>query len=84
MLKALGGAVRSCLPLSVVTEIRRWVVDEAAPHHDVGLLILDRFPCPQDTLAIEPALLGDPLGAIVVEMCDELDRTMAWSRKPIR
>jgi hypothetical protein len=49
-----------------VTEIRRWVVDQAAPHDDVGLLILDRFPCPQDTLAAETAALGDPLRALVV------------------
>ena len=60
------------MPLGV-TEIRRWVVDEAAPHDDVGLLILDRFPCPQDTLAAETAPLGDPLRALVVEMSDELN-----------
>ena len=61
-----------CVPLCV-TEIRRWVVDEAAPHDDVGLLVLDRFPCPQDTLAAETAALGDPLRALVVEMSDELN-----------
>jgi hypothetical protein len=63
---------RSYVPLWV-TESRRWVVDEAAPHDDVGLLILDRFPCPQDTLAPETAALGDPLRALVVEMSDELN-----------
>jgi hypothetical protein len=68
----MGGALRSYVPLCV-TEIRRWVVDEAAPHDDVGLLILDRFPCPQDTLATETAALGDPLRALVVEMSDELN-----------
>lgn len=68
----MGGALRSYVPLCV-TEIRRWVVDEAAPHDDVGLLILDRFPCPQDTLAAETAALGDPLRALVVEMSDELN-----------
>ena len=68
----MGGALRSYVTLCV-TEIRRWVVDEAAPHDDVGLLILDRFPCPQDTLAAETAALGDPLRALVVEMSDELN-----------
>ena len=58
---------------SPVTELRRWVVDEAAPHDDVGLLILDRFPCPKDTLAAETAALGDPLRALVVGMSDELN-----------
>ena len=52
---------------------RRWVVDEAAPHDDVGLLVLDRFPCPQDALAAETTALGDPLRALVVEMSDELN-----------
>ena len=66
--RALRSPAASC-----VTEIRRWVVDEAAPHDDVGLLILDRFPCPQDTLAAETAALGDPLRALVVEMSDELN-----------
>ena len=56
-----------------VTEFRRWVVDKAAPHDDVGLFILDRFPCPQDTLAAETAALGVPLRALVVEMGDELN-----------
>jgi hypothetical protein len=51
-----------------MTEIRRGVADEAAPHDDVGLLIFDRFPCSQDTLAAETAALGDPLRALVVEM----------------
>ena len=64
--------MRSCARLRV-TEIRRWVVDEAAPHDDVGLLILDRFPCPQNTLAAESAALGSPLRALVVEMSDELN-----------
>jgi hypothetical protein len=41
--------------------------------HDVRLLVLDRFPCPQDTLAAETAALGDPLRALVVEMSDELN-----------
>jgi len=59
--------------LLCVTEIRRWIVDEAAPHDDVGLLTFDRFPCPQDTLAAETATLGDPLRALVVEMSDELN-----------
>jgi hypothetical protein len=68
----MGGALRSYVPLCV-TEIRRWVVDEAAPHDDVGLLILDRFPCPQDALAAETAALGDPLRALVVEMSDDLN-----------
>ncbi len=52
---------------------RCWVTDEAAPHDDVGLLILDTLPCPQDTLAVETAALGDPLRALVVEMSDELN-----------
>src|SRR5262245_44162176 len=56
-----------------VTEIRRRVLDEAAPHDDVRLLVLDRFPCPQDTFAAEAATLGDPLRARVVEMRDELN-----------
>jgi hypothetical protein len=56
-----------------VTEIRHRVVDEAAPHDDVGLLIFDRFPCPEDTLAAVTAALGDPLRALVVEMSDELN-----------
>jgi hypothetical protein len=56
-----------------VTKVGRSVVDQAAPHDDVGLLILDWFPCPQDTLAAEPAALGDPLRALVVEMSDELN-----------
>ena len=64
--------MRSYVPLCV-TEIRRWVVDEATPHDDVWLLVLDRFPCPQDTLAAETAALGDPLRALVVEMSDELN-----------
>ena len=64
--------MRSYVPLCV-TELRRGVVDEAAPHHDVGLLVLDPFPCPQDTLAAETAALGDPLRALVVEMGDELN-----------
>ncbi len=55
-----------------VTEIRSWVVDEAAPHDDVRLLILDKLPCSQDTLPAETAALGDPLRALVVEMSDEL------------
>ena len=42
-----------------MTEIRRWVVDEAAPHDDVWLLILDRFPRSQDTLASKTAPLSD-------------------------
>ena len=58
---------------SPVTEPRRWVGDETAPHDDVGLLILDRFPCPKDTLAAETAALGDPLRALVVGMSDELN-----------
>jgi hypothetical protein len=62
----------SCLPLGV-PEIRRGVVDETAPHDDVGLVILDRLPCPQDTFAAEAAALGDPLRALVVEMSDELN-----------
>lgn len=56
-----------------MTEIRRGVGDEAAPHDDVGLLVLDRFPGPQDTLASETAALGDPLRALVVEMIDDLN-----------
>ena len=64
--------MRSSLPLCV-TEVWRRVVGEAAPHDDVGLLLLDRFPCPQDTLAPEAAALGDPLRALVVEMRDELN-----------
>ena len=68
----MGGALPSYVPLCV-TEIRRWVVDEAAPHDDVGLLILDRFPCPQDALAAETTALGDPLRALVVQMSDELN-----------
>jgi len=68
----MGGALRLYVRLCV-TEIRVGVVDEAAPHDDVGLLILDRFPCPQDTLAAETAALGDPLRAFVVEMSDELN-----------
>ena len=64
--------MRSYVPLCV-TEIRRWVVDEAAPHDEVRLLVLDRFPRPQDTLAAETAALGDPLRALVVEMSDELN-----------
>jgi hypothetical protein len=63
--------LRLYVPLCVA-EIRRWVVDEAAPHDDVGLLVLDRYPCPQDTLAAETATLGNPLRALVVEMSDEL------------
>jgi hypothetical protein len=35
-----------------------------------GCSSLDRFPCPQDTLAAEAAALGDPLRALVVEMSD--------------
>ncbi len=65
-------AHRATMPLCV-TEFRRWVVDESAPHHDVGLLILARFPCPQDTLAAETAALGDPLRALIAEMSDELN-----------
>ena len=64
--------MRSYLRLSV-TEIWRGVVDEPAPHDDVWPLILDGFPCPQDTLAAETAALGDPLRALVVEMSDELN-----------
>lgn len=56
-----------------VTEIRGWVVDEAAPHDDVGLIILDGFPCPQDALPGETATRGDPLRALIVEMSDELN-----------
>ena len=68
----MGGALHPYAPLCV-TEIRRRVVDEAAPHDDVGPLILDRLPCPQDTLAAETAALGDPLRALVVEMSGELN-----------
>ena len=53
--------------------IRRWVVDEAAPHDDVWLLILDRFPRSQDTLASKTAPLSDPLRTFVVEVGDELN-----------
>jgi hypothetical protein len=53
--------------------IRRGVVDKAAPHDDVGPFTLDGFPCPQDTLATEPAAFGDPLRALVVEVRDELN-----------
>ena len=67
----MGGALRDVL--LYVTEIRRWIADQAAPHDDVGLLILDRFPRPQDTLAAETATLGDPLRALVVEMSNELN-----------
>jgi hypothetical protein len=56
-----------------VTGFRRWVAGEPAPHHDVGLLVLDRFPCPQDTLAAETAALGDPLRALIAKMSDELN-----------
>ncbi len=38
-MKVMGGALRSYVPLCV-TEIRHWVVDEAASHDDVALLIL--------------------------------------------
>ena len=70
----VGGVLRSYVYVSLcVTEVRCWVVDEAAPHDDVGLLILDRFPCPQDALAAETAAVGDPLRAFVVEMSDELN-----------
>ena len=55
-----------------VAQIRCWVGGEAAPHDDVGLVILYGFPCPQDTLAAEPASLGDPLRTLVVEMSDDL------------
>jgi hypothetical protein len=80
----MGGALPSYVPLCV-TEIRRWVVDEAAPHDDVGLLILDRFPCPQDTLAAETAALGDPLRALVVEMSDDLNpHDSMVSKGPLR
>ena len=68
----MRGALRWYVPLCVA-EIRRWVVDEAAPHDGVGLLVLDRFPCSQDTLAAEAAALGDPLRMLVVEMGDELN-----------
>src|SRR5215831_2948576 len=61
------GAGRICEPLLGVTATR-WVVDDAAPHDDVRLIILDRFPCPQDTLAAETATLGDPVRALIVEM----------------
>jgi hypothetical protein len=67
----MGGALRD-VPL-YATEIRRWIVDQAAPHDDVGLLTFDRFPCPQDTLAAETATLGDPLRALVVETSNELN-----------
>jgi hypothetical protein len=56
-----------------VTEFRRWVAGKPAPHHDVGLLILDRFPRPQDTLAAETAALGDLLRALIAQMSDELN-----------
>ena len=72
LVSVMGGALRSYVPLCV-TEIRRWVADEAAPHDEVRLIVLDRFPCPQDTLAAETAALGDPLRALVVEMSDELN-----------
>ena len=64
--------MRSYLRLSV-TEIGRGVVDEPAPHDDVGPLILDGFPCPQNTLAAETAAFSDPLRAIVVEVSGELN-----------
>jgi len=67
----MGGALRD-VPL-YVTEIRRWIVDQAAPHDDIGLLTFDRFPCPQDSLAAETATLGDPLRTLVVETSDELN-----------
>jgi len=71
--------------LLYVTEIRRWIADQAAPHDDVGLLIFDRFPCPQDTLAAETATLGDPLRALVVEMSDELNpHDSMLSKGPLR
>ena len=56
-----------------VIETRWCVGDEPAPHDDIGLLILDRFPCPQDTLATEPAALGDLLRSRIVEMSDDLN-----------
>src|SRR6266702_3698635 len=46
-------AHRATMPLCV-TEFRRWVVDESAPHHDVGLLILDRFPCLKTPSRLKP------------------------------
>ena len=51
----------------------RWVADEAAPHDDIRLPILDRLPSPQHTLAAKPAARSKPLRALVVEMRDELD-----------
>src|SRR3954468_6941376 len=52
---------------------RSWVVDDATPHHDIGLLVLDRFPHSQATLAREAAPIGEPLRTFVVEVGDELD-----------
>ena len=64
--------MRTYLRLSV-TDIGRGVIDEPAPHDDVGPLILDRFPCPQNTLAAEAAAFSDPLRANVVEVSGELN-----------
>ena len=45
---------------------------QAAPHHDVGLLILDRFPSPQDAFSLITAPLGNTLRHGVVEMGHEM------------
>ena len=67
-----GFASAALVPLCV-PEVWGGVGGQTTPHHDVGLLGLDRFPRPQHTLTPEPTAHRDPLRGFVVEVGDELN-----------
>ena len=56
-----------------MTEIRRRIRSKSAPHDNVGLVVLDRLPCPQHTFACEAAASCDSLRGFVLEVGDELN-----------
>jgi len=56
-----------------LTEFRRRIGSKSAPHDNVGLVVLDRLPCPQHTFASEAAASCDSLRGFVLEVGDELN-----------
>lgn len=59
--------------LLCVSEVRRRIGSKSAPHDNVGLVVLDRLPCPQHTFASEAAASCDSLRRLVLEVGDELN-----------
>ena len=51
---------------------RCWIGREAAPHHDIGLIVLDWLPRSKHSFALVAAPFGDPLRGRVVKVGDEL------------